>query len=615
VAQTDQVPDAGVTAGSRDPRTLTPAAGKSRALLALLPVALLGPAEILLFGPFATFSHNRSEFAVSFWTLAPGWLWQLPLVAIALGAAGVLLPRRAKDVYLAVLFALGLLVWAQGNLLVADYGPLQGERLDLERHAWRGWYEVALWGATLAAAAYFARRVASVAPIASGALLVVQTVVVGFAPFYETQVDTEPRSRPWSASVDRLGRLSHDRNVIHFVLDGFQSEVFARIVARERPTFDRDFSGFVFFPDHLGSFRTTKASMPAMLTGQAYANDVPFHRFRLRALRRQSIFSSLERRRYRIHSVSFHHGEHPPWSMHPRIVQYTIPTPYGSYRSYLRFASAQLLDLTLFRHVPHPAKVLVYDEDRWLLQRRVANESPGAAIRSFRAGSHVAFLDEFMARAAVVYKEPVYLFVHVALPHPPLVLDGDCGFPGQQPMTLDTYTQQARCTLVVVRRFLDRLRSLQSYDRSIILLTSDHGWNVPGPDHPLRGIETPAGALDHIGTGAMPILAIKPADGSGPMQTSYAPTSLTDIPATILDLLGLPADELPGTSAFRIDPNAPRRRIYRFHSWKNTNWKDPYYDVMYEFSVEGKVLDPSAWKFERTIAAPGSSAPNVVTTK
>jgi hypothetical protein len=609
VAQTGAVADPHTPDGSRAPLRVVPSWGNGRRVLALLPVALLGPAQILLFGPFATFSHNRSEFAVSFWTLAPGWLWLLPLTAIGLIVVGLLLPRRAKDVYVATLFVVGLLVWTQGNLLVADYGPLQGERLDLERHAWRGPYEVTLWVVAVGTAAYFARRVASVAPMASGASLVVQGLVVALAPFYETQVDAEPRSRPWSASVHRLGRLSQDRNVIHFVLDGFQSEVFGRIVARERATFDRDFSGFVFFPDHLGSFRTTKASMPAMLTGLAYANDVPFHRFRLRALRRQSIFSALERRRYRIHSVTFHYGEHPPWTVHPRIAQYTIPTPYGSYVSYLRFASAQLLDLTLFRHVPHPAKVHVYDEDRWMLQSRVANESPGAAVRSFRAGSHAAFLDEFMARAAVVYKEPVYLFVHVAMPHPPIVLDRECGFAGHQPMTLDTYTQQARCTLVIVGRFLERLRSLQAYDRSIILMTSDHGWNVPGPDHPLQGVETPAGALDQIGTGAMPILAVKPAGRSGPLQTSYAPTSLTDIPATILDLLGLPPAELPGQSAFRIDPKAARRRIYRFHSWKNTNWKDSYYDVLYEFSVEGRVLDPKAWKFERAIPAPQSNTP------
>ena len=570
----------------------------------LLPVALLGPAQIFLFGPFTTFSYNRGEFFVPFWTLAPQWLWALPLIVLALTMAGLLLPRRAEPMYVGVLFAAGLLLWVQGNLLVGDYGPLQGERLALERHAWRAPYEVTLWALALGASAYFARSVVAVAPVASGVLLILQAMVLAGGSFDETRAVSPSPARPWSASVDRIGRLSHDRNIIHFVLDGFESEVFAEIIARDRLGFDRDLSGFVFFADHLGAFRTTKASMPAMLTGLMYRNEGPFQRFRAEALRKQSIFNLLERRRWRIHSATFHQGEHPTQSVHPRMVPYTIPTPYGSYGSYLRLASAQLLDLTIFRHVPHAAKVVVYDEDKWWLQRRVANESRRAAVRSFRAGSHVAFVNELMDKARVVYEQPVYLFVHVALPHPPAVLDERCGFTGQTPLTRETYSQQAHCTLEVIRRFLNRLRALDAYDRSIILLTSDHGWNVPRPDHPLRGFDTPAGPLDQIGTGAMALLAIKAPGQSGPLRTSYAPTALTDTPATILELVKLPRGDVPGESVFRIDPNASRRRTYIFHSWNSTNWEEPYFDRLYEFSVQGRVLDPDAWKFERTIPHP-----------
>ena len=592
------------SASGRSGGRITKSSGFAGRLWALLPVALFGPAQLLLFGPFATYSHNRGEFFVTFWTLAPAWLWVLPLVVIALTFVGLFLPTRASRGYVALLFAIGVLLWVQGNLLVADYGPLQGERLPLERHAWRAPYELALWVGALGACIFFARHVAAVAPIASGVLLILQGVTLVPAPSTQMQSDTLARSRPWSASVDRLARLSHNRNIIHFVLDGFQSEVFAEILARDRATFDRDLSGFVFFPDHLGAFRTTKASMPAMLTGLTYLNDVPFQRFRAEAMRKRSVFRVLERRRYRIHSATFHHGEHPTVSVHPRIVPYTIPTPYGSYGSYLRLASAQLLDLTVFRHVPHAAKGFVYNEDQWLLQKRVAHESRGAEARSFRAGSHVAFLDELMERARVVYKEPVYVYVHVALPHPPAVLDGTCGFMGQPPLTRETYVQQANCTLRVVRRYLNRLRALNVYDSSIILLTSDHGWNVPGPNHPLRGVQTPAGPLDQIGTGAMPILAIKPVDRSGPIETSSAPTALTDIPATVLDLLGLPREGFSGESVFRIDPGAPRVRTYFFHSWKSTNWSEPYFDTLYEFAVDGRVRDPKAWKFVRPILPP-----------
>jgi hypothetical protein len=102
----------------------------------------------------------------------------------------------------------------------------------------------------------------------------------------------------------------------------------------------------------------------------------------------------------------------------------------------------------------------------------------------------------------------------------------------------------------------------------------------------------------------MPLLVIKPPGRSGPLQTSSAPTALTDIPATVLDLLELPREGYSGESVFRIDPAAPRVRTYFFHSWKSTNWTDPYFDMLYEFSVNGPVGDPNAWKFVRTIPPP-----------
>jgi len=102
----------------------------------------------------------------------------------------------------------------------------------------------------------------------------------------------------------------------------------------------------------------------------------------------------------------------------------------------------------------------------------------------------------------------------------------------------------------------------------------------------------------------MPILAIKPVDRSGPIETSSAPTALTDIPATVLDLLGLPREGFSGESVFRIDPGAPRVRTYFFHSWKSTNWSEPYFDTLYEFAVDGRVRDPKAWKFVRPILPP-----------
>jgi hypothetical protein len=571
-----------------------------RLRLLLFPT-LLGPAQLFLFGPWTTYARNENEFAVGFWSLAPSWLGPTAALVALLALAGIWLPRRWLQRYVAALFALGVLLWVQGNLLVFDYGPLYGAPPDFERAAWRSPLELGLWAAVLGLAIVFARFLGAVAPSASQALLALQLVlfVAPAAGLLQQNEGDAPRGRRWSEAPARIFELSRGRNVIHLVLDGFASEIFAEAVDRERAAFDRDLSGFVFFADHLGAFRSTRASMPAMLTGIAYRNEVPFDDFRARALRQRSVFRVLAEHGYRVHSISFHPGEHPPTSFQGRVTRYDIPTPYVDRATYERFAAAQVLDLTLFRHAPGSLKRRVYNDDRWLLQQR-----SGLASRHVRQSNHLAFFDDLTGRLAVASERPVYLFVHVLPPHPPVVFDSSCRVLEPQPGTRSAYAGQAACVLAHVRSFLERLREIGAYDRSAILLTADHGWLLDRPDHPLEGILTPAGRLDRVASDAMPLLAVKAPGASGPLRTSYAPTSLTDLPATIASLAGAPSQALPGLPVLEIDDRAPRSRTFTFHSWKNADWHRRFFDALLVFDVNGRVLDREAWRFQRAIPDP-----------
>ncbi len=566
----------------------------------LFPV-LLAPAQLLLFGPFTTYSRNETEFAVGFWSLAPSWLPVAAGLSALLVAAGVwLLPRRALRSYVAVLFAVGLLLWVQGNLLVPDLGPLYGAPPDFESVAWRTPYELGVWAAVLVLAVVFARRLSGVAPVASQALLALQLVVLlaGTTGLLGRSRDEgAPEVKRWSEPPARLFELSRQTNVIHLVLDGFASEIFAEAMQRDRAAFDRAFPGFVYFEDHLGAFRTTRASMPAMMTGVAYRNEVPFDDFSDRVWQERSIFRVLADHGYQIHSATFHTGEQPPASSRP--VRYDLPTPYADRETYERFVSAQVLDLTLFRHAPTALKRRIYNEGRWVLQ-----QVTGLAKRQVRHSSHLLFLDHFTSRLTVALDEPVYLFMHVLPPHPPVVLDASCAPLDGQRFTWASYSGQGACVLTYVQRLLDRLRALGVYDRSAILLTADHGFSPRRRHHPLEDVITPAGRLYQIATAAAPLLAVKPPGAEGPLRTSQAPTSITDLPATIATLAGVPAASLPGRSIFEIDAGAARPRTFTFHSWNNADWKRPYFDVLLLFDVNGRVLDAASWSFKQAILDP-----------
>ena len=108
-----------------------------RRLRTILFPATLGPSQLLLFGPWTVHNTNRTEFLVGFWELAPGWVWLLVPVVGALTALGLVLPARWFPRYVAGLCAVGVLLWAQGNLLLANYGLLDGggARPDIARVA------------------------------------------------------------------------------------------------------------------------------------------------------------------------------------------------------------------------------------------------------------------------------------------------------------------------------------------------------------------------------------------------------------------------------------------------------------------------------------------------
>ena len=572
-----------------------------RRLRTVLFPALLGPSQLLLFGPWTVHETNRTEFLVGFWELAPNWVWLIGPVVGVLATLGIVMPARWFPRYVAGLCAVGVLLWAQGNLLLADYGLLDGGGLDLASHAWRTPFETGLWVCVLLLAVIFAGRVARVAPVACVALVTLQATVLVLPVGRLATADaaqTTATETAWRLPPPEIYELSTTRNLIHIVLDKFPSRMFVDILDADRLAFDRDWPGFTFFANHLGSHPTTFFSMPAMLSGVAFRNEMPFRDFRGR---HPSIFHVLGQQGYRLRSLTSYGDDHPSPTFPgaDATIRYDIPTPYGSYRDYVDVAAAQLLDLSLFRHAPHVFKPNIYRDRQWLFQQR------GPVPRGARAFGDAAFLREFANRVTQGDDAPVYILLHVMTPHFPVVTDADCAYAPKSP-TPEDFANQARCALSAVRTLLQRLRDLDLYDRSAIIVTSDHGADLtfiePEDEHPLRGMRSPTGVtLPRIESWATPLLLVKPFAAQGSLQTSYAPTAITDVPATLLDLAGLPDALGRGASVLRIDPAEPRQRTYAHHASARPN---RFIDFLYVFSVNGRVRDPDAWSYHRTVLGP-----------
>src|SRR5688572_33089239 len=104
--------------------------GWTQRLKSIVAPALLVILPLCLFGPFTIFSGNEAEFSAPFREIIPPLLIAGAGIALVLIVLAVALRGKMFRAYVALLFGLGIVIWIQGNLLVADYGPLDGTAID-----------------------------------------------------------------------------------------------------------------------------------------------------------------------------------------------------------------------------------------------------------------------------------------------------------------------------------------------------------------------------------------------------------------------------------------------------------------------------------------------------
>ena len=330
----------------------------------------------------------------------------------------------------AVLLAVGLLLWAQGTLLVPDYGPLYGEALDLAAFNGRVPYELALWAGVLGLAVAYARQVSRIAALLSLVFISLQVAAIVVSLAGGMQARGRAQSE-WSGPPPPSCTRSHARKTSSTSsLTRTCRSCSARPWPRTAPSSTARSPGSSTLPITSAPFRPPGPACRRCSQARRIGTRSLSTRFRGRTLERRSIATALAEHGFEVRSITFHRREHPSTEAGRRpAASYTIPTPYGSYEDYVRFTALQLFDFAAFRHVPQALKASVYNDDAWLWQRGLSAKTlDSQRSRMVRPSNHAAFLTEMADRLTVGVDGPVYQFIHVAVPHPPVVLDAECSF-------------------------------------------------------------------------------------------------------------------------------------------------------------------------------------------
>ena len=576
----------------------------------MLSPALLIVLNIFFFGPFTIYKGNLSESAAPLISILSFYLIPALVLFLVLAGTGVLLPNKLHRRYISIIFVFGVLIWLQGNLLVWKYGLLDGKAFDWTKGEWRGWVDGGLWLLLLAVGFCFYKKVNRIAMLVSIVLICLQAVYVGFSSCQTPKIWKTVSQAHYPS--DEIYEFSSKKNVVQFILDAFQSDIFQDIIDEDPSYYKKELEGFTFFKETTASFPTTYMSVPAILSGKNYQNHIPMPEFVKETLNGKTITNVLYDKGYEIDLV--HGGGRRYFEGRFSNAFWPGRLYAESKYHYVRGKAALMLDLVLFRSVPHLLKGAVYNNQLWLAQRLI-----GWTYGSQLILSHRTFLQDLISKMSVSRTQPVYKLVHLMITHTPLVMNADCEYVGKVlPFTRENLKIQLACGLDSAIEFFQRLKSFGIYDSSLIILQADHGG---GMKVQLKSVDEKGGSTSFINSidltrivgSALPLLAIKPPYSKGPLKISEAPAMLTDIPATISSVLKL-NEEFPGISVFKIDPQGVRERRTYYYKWRAENWQDEYFNRMDEYIIKGSVFDEASWRPGSTSYPPGKGVFGTCTT-
>jgi len=542
-------------------------------LFIILPSALLILFNGIVFGAATIYRGNTSEFGIDL--LYALELYALPfiiLLFIFLGI-GILLSRRFLSIYVSLIFTLAILLWTQGNLLVWEYGVFDGLGIEWSRYSWQGWVDVGLWIILLILAIIFHRKISRIASFASLLLIFLQGIVL--IPTYFTAPQT------WSSNFSNssefpegLLNYSSKFNIIHVILDGLQTDIFQEVV--EENSMSSGLDGFVLFTENMATMGTTVWEIPVIFSGDSYQRDRELASYMKEALSEKGFQNILFKKGYDVNLV-------PCITMPGENFTnyYKIPKAYGGSRKEKDIAeAARLMDIVLFRHLPHFLKKGVYNNQNWTVcPIFVSNKNAGSFYYKY-------FFQDYIDNFQVKTSRPVYHFLHLYPPHPPFSTGKDCECVGKiLPFSMDNYKIEVKCILRLFMRFIDRLKAHGIYDSSFIILQADHGQGLQVKKMRNRSLleEKLIDVSPKIIGRSLALLAIKAPNKKGPLRISKAQTTLADIPSTIMDMVGF-ENPFKGVPVFQIDPDKDRERWY-----KN------------RFKVIGSVYDYKSWKKEKRV--------------
>jgi hypothetical protein len=538
----------------------------SKAMVASFLLAL----TLFFSGPLSIYFSNNIELP---YTIAEIWPYLLGLslcITAVLTLVMMLLKESAYKKVISMVFMLGLLFWIQGNLLLWNYGLLDGNKIDWNKYVANGIIDTSIWLLLLVVA--LLKNELMIRFIKTGSLFFILLQIISLS-YNWINAPEEPQFKQYSYNEESQFTFSSNKNVVILLLDTFQTDVFQEII-NEDSTYKSELSGFTYFRNSVGGFPTTYPSVPLIMTGQYYDNSEPIQQFLKEKYQSQSLPLVLKRNGFNV-------------GLYPMVEQTIYPTTEiasnivrkGAVSFAIPKTVLNLYQLTFFKYSPHFLKPYFHKTE---------------VLDQESKSRDLEFLKRAETETKVGEKTDVFKFYHLLGPHPPFNMNEKLE---KVDLSNDRegYKTKAKGSMEITRRFLQSLKKSGVYDKSYIYIVGDHGL---GQDvnraAALKGDGEDPVLFDPKVAAGIPLILYKALGSNGELKTSDAPVSLSDIPATVVTNLDI-KDNFPGRSMDDINENEKRERRFYYYSWGHEYWSKEYLPSMKEYTVQGFSWNSTSW--------------------
>jgi hypothetical protein len=365
-------------------------------------------------------------------------------------------------------------------------------------------------------------------------------------------------------------------NIYHILLDEYQTDMFDLTLTDD---IKKQMGGFTYYPETTTVYGRTGMSLPTIFTGNSYDYVQPQIDYEKQAFSTDKSFLYwLKDSGY--DTTAFIHKVYTfDLPLFDKVVEHN--------QNSIQYEEAEISDQTyikLFTNLWLHANAPKFINDKFVSAEFTSQIAAQNVLTDAAPVHSQASFKNITNDTDLLDKPKSYIFAHLLFPHFPYVMRSDCTY---DEGTDSSPKEQSECATKLVVEFLNKLKELDRYDDSLIIIQSDHGARFKVENNDLVSIKQDFYSEEWSNARSRSLLMIKaPGNQSNAaFEVSNAKTTLLDIAPTLLDYLGIDTGmQYEGRSL--VDNNDLFSDRVRYYHFFDKIGKNDLTDKLHRYIIE-----------------------------